>query len=82
MRTEQAIREFIASRIAQNLSKETIKWYQGRLYPFMRSCPVLPRRPEPIEYFFSTVTWGHETQWDVYRARRYLVVNLVGGHKS
>jgi integrase len=34
----------------------------------MRACPVLRKRPEPIEYFFSTVTWGHETQWDVYRA--------------
>ena len=43
MRTEQAIREFIASRIAQNLSKETIKWYQGRLYPFMRACPFSHR---------------------------------------
>jgi site-specific recombinase XerD len=34
----------------------------------MRACPVLPRRPEPIEYFFYTVTFSHETQWDVYRA--------------
>ena len=68
MRTEQAIREFLASRTAQNLSKETIAWYKGRLYPFERACPMLPRRPEPIEMFFSTMTWSHETQWDVYRA--------------
>ena len=58
MRTEQAIREFLASRTAQNLSKETIAWYKGRLYPFERACPMLPRRPEPIEMFFSTMTWS------------------------
>ena len=28
MRTEQALREFIASRIAANLSQATIQWYQ------------------------------------------------------
>lgn len=68
MRTEAAIREFLASRIAQNVSKETIVWYKCRLYPFARVCPTLPRRPEPIEYYFSTVTWSHETKWDIYKA--------------
>jgi len=31
MRTEQAIREFLASRIAANLSNPTISWYKDRL---------------------------------------------------
>ena len=34
MRTEAAIREFLASRIAQNVSKETIIWYK---------CPGMPK---------------------------------------
>ena len=55
MRTEQALREFIASRVAANLSRATISWYEDRLVPFARSCPTLPRRPEPVEYFLANV---------------------------
>jgi integrase/recombinase XerD len=68
MRTEQALREFIASRIAANLSPATIEWYEDRLLPFAKSCPTLPRRPEPIEAFLATVQGSPETRWDVYRA--------------
>lgn len=68
MRTEQALQEFLASRSAANLSKETITWYRNRLRPFAGACPTLPRRPEPIELFLSNMTSSYETKWDVYRA--------------
>ena len=68
MRTEQALREFIASRIAANLSPATIQWYKNRLLPFSRSCPTLPRRPEPVECFLAEVQGSLETKYDVYRA--------------
>jgi site-specific recombinase XerD len=68
MRTEQALREFIASRIAANLSRAAIEWYEDRLLPFAKSCPTLPRRPEPIEAFLATLQGSPETKYDVYRA--------------
>ena len=68
MRTEQALREFIASRIAANLSPATIQWYKDRLLPFSRSCPILPRRPEPVECFLAEIQGSPETKYDVYRA--------------
>ena len=68
MRTELALQEFLASRIAANLSPATISWYKDRLLPLARSCPTLPRRPEPIECFLATVQGSPETRWDVYRA--------------
>ena len=45
MKTEQALREFIDSRISANLSPATIEWYEDRLLPFAKSCPNLPYRP-------------------------------------
>ncbi len=68
MRTEQALREFIASRIAANMSPATIQWYKDRLLPFVRNCPTLPRRPELIECFLAEVQGSPETKCDVYRA--------------
>jgi integrase/recombinase XerD len=68
MRTEQAIHEFLASRVAANLSVSTIEWYKDRLFPFARSCPTLPRRPEPIECFLAEVQGSPETKYDAYRA--------------
>ncbi len=68
MRTELALQEFLASRIAANLSPATIEWYKDRLLPFARFCPSLPRRPEPIEGFQATLQGSPETKWDVYRA--------------
>ena len=68
MKTELALREFIASRIAANLSPATIEWYKARLLPFVNSCPTPPRRPEPIEGFLGTINGSPETKYDVYRA--------------
>jgi integrase/recombinase XerD len=68
MRTEQAVREFLASRIAANLSPATISWYKDRLLPFARSCPTFPRRPEPVECFLATINGSPETKYDVFRA--------------
>jgi len=68
MRTEQALLEFLASRVAANLSPATIGWYKDRLLPFARSCPTLPRRPEPVESFLATIQGSPETKYDVYRA--------------
>ena len=68
MRTGLALQEFLASRAAANLSPATISWYKDRLLPFARSCPSLPRRPEPIEYFLATIQSSPETKYDVYRA--------------
>jgi len=68
MRTEQALLEFLASRVAANLSPATRGWYNDRLYPFARSCPTLPRRPEPVECFLAEIQGSPETKYDVYRA--------------
>ena len=68
MRTELALREFLASRIAANVSPATVGWYKDRLLPFSRSCPTLPRRPEPVEFFLAEVQGSPETKYDVYRA--------------
>ena len=68
MRTELALQEFLASRIAANVSPATIGWYKNRLLPLAKSCLNLPRHPEPIEQFLATVQGSPETRWDVYRA--------------
>lgn len=68
MKTELAIREFLDSRISANLSPATISWYKDRLYPLTKSCPELPRRPEPVERFLATIQGSPETKYDVYRA--------------
>ena len=68
MKTEQALREFLASRISMNLSPATISWYEDRLLPLAKTCPTLPRRPEPIEAFLAAVKGSPETKYDVYRA--------------
>ena len=68
MKTELVIREFLDSRISANLSPATISWYKDRLYPLTKSCPDLPRRPEPIERFLATIQGSPETKYDVYRA--------------
>lgn len=68
MKTELVIREFLDSRISANLSPATISWYKDRLYPLTKSCPELPRRPEPIERFLATIQGSPETKYDVYRA--------------
>jgi len=81
MRTEQAIREFLASRIAANLSPATIEWYKDRLLPFARSCPTLPRRPEPVECFLAEVQGSPETKYDVYRALKTFFKFMSSRHR-
>ncbi len=68
MKTEQVLREFIASWMAANLSPATISWYEDRLGPFASICPTLPRRPEPVEAFLASLQGSEETKYDVYRA--------------
>jgi len=68
IRTDQALREFINSRISANLSPRTIEWYEDRLSPFAKSCPNLPRRPEPIEDFLASVCGSPETKRDSFNA--------------
>jgi len=70
MRTEQAFGEFIASRISSNLSPRTIEWYEGRLRPFVRFCPTLPRQPGPIEAFLASLQGSLETRRDSFNALR------------
>ena len=81
MRTEQALYEFIASRVAANLSVSTIEWYKDRLIPFARSCPTLPRRPEPIEAFLATIQGSPETRFDVYRALKTFFKFMSSRHR-
>lgn len=70
MKTEQAVGEFIASRISSDLSPRTIEWYEGRLRPFAKCCPTLPRRPEPIEAFLVSLQGSPETKRDTFNALR------------
>lgn len=81
MRTDQAVQEFLATRIAANLSPATISWYKDRLLPFARSCPTLPRRPEPIECFLATVPGSPETRFDVYRALKTFFRFMSSRHR-
>jgi integrase/recombinase XerD len=78
MKTEQALREFIASRLAANLSPATISWYEDRLGPFVKFCPSLPRRPEPVELFLASIRGSEETKYDVYRALKTFFKFMVG----
>jgi integrase/recombinase XerD len=70
MRTELALQEFLASRISSNLSPRTVEWYEDRLLSFVKSCPNLPRRPEPIEAFLVTASGSRETKRDTFNALR------------
>lgn len=81
MRTELALQEFIASRIAANLRPATIQWYKDRLLPFVRSCPTLPRRPEPVECFLAEIQGSPETKYDVYRALKTFFKFMSSRHR-
>ena len=70
IRTDQALREFIKSRISSNLSPRSIEWYEDRLRSFVKFCPNLPRRPEPIEDFLASVHGNPETKRDTFNALR------------
>ena len=81
MRTDQAIREFLASRIAANLSPATIEWYKDRLLPFAMSCPTLPRQPEPVECFLAEIQGSPEIKYDVFRAIKTFVRFMSSRHR-
>ena len=81
MKTELALREFLASRIAANMSPATIEWYEDRLLPFAKSCRSLPRRPEPIEQFLVTVQGSSETRYDCYRALKTFFRFMSSRHR-
>ncbi len=68
MRTEQAFREFINSRISANLSPRAIEWYEDRLGPFVKFCAAFPRRPEPVEEFLASVRGSPVTKLDTFNA--------------
>jgi integrase/recombinase XerD len=81
MRTELALREFLASRVAANFSPATIGWYKDRLMPLAKSCRTLPRRPEPIEQFLTTIQGSPETRWDCYRALKTFFRFMSSRHR-
>jgi len=81
MKTDQALSEFINSRISANLSPRTIEWYHGRLSPFAKFCPMLPRRPEPIEDFLATVLGSPETKRDTFNALRTFFKFICQRHR-
>lgn len=72
MRTQAAINEFLQSRIAHNLTRVTIQWYDDRLQPFARSRPELPEEPGPIEEFIANTPGAPETKHAQFRALRAL----------
>jgi integrase/recombinase XerD len=80
MKTELALREFIASRSAANLSPATIDWYKDRLFPLAYSCPDVPRQPEPIEAYLATIQGSPETKYDVYRALKTFFKFICSRH--
>jgi len=81
MRTEQALREFINSRISSNLSPRTIEWYEDRLRSFVKFCPALPRRPEPIEDFLGSLDGSPETKRDTFNALRIFFKFISQRHR-
>jgi site-specific recombinase XerD len=81
MRTSLALHDFLASRIAANLSPATIEWYKDRLLPFVEYCPNLPRQPEPVERFLATIQGSPETRWDVFRALKTFFKFMAGRHR-
>ena len=70
MKTEQAIKEFIDSRIANNLSPLTIEWYTDKLKRFARLYPELPQEPRSIESFLAGITGCPETRHAYFRVLR------------
>jgi integrase/recombinase XerD len=81
IRTDQALREFINSRISSNLSPRTIEWYEHRLRSFVKFCPNLPRRPEPIEDFLGSLEGSPETKRDTFNALRIFFKFISQRHR-
>jgi len=81
IRTDQALREFINSRISSNLSPRTIEWYEHRLRSFVKLCSNLPRRPEPIEDFLGSLEGSPETKRDTFNALRIFFKFISQRHR-
>ncbi len=72
MKTEQAIKAFVDSRIGNSLSPLTIEWYTDKLKRFARLYPELPQKPRSIESFLDSITGCPETRHAYFRALRAL----------
>ena len=70
MKTQAAVNSFLLSRQARNLSPITIAWYRDRLQLFARLYPELPKKPEPIEEYLTTIEGAPETRHAHFRALR------------
>ncbi len=81
IRTDQALREFINSRISSNLSPRTIEWYEHRLRSFVKFCSNIPRRPEPIEDFLGSLEGSPETKRDTFNALRIFFKFISQRHR-
>ena len=68
MRTEAALRNFLAHCRAQNLKPSTILWYEAKLNPFASTYPKLPLKPELIEEYLSSIVGSPDTIHAYYRA--------------
>lgn len=55
MKTQQAIDDFLHSRLALNLSQETINWYRTKFQRFARVCPKFPKDRRPIDAFLASL---------------------------
>jgi len=70
VRTQTAIKDFLHSCLARNLSSVTISWYQRILGKFARSCTGLPQEPGAIEHFLASIEGTPETKHAYFRALR------------
>lgn len=85
MKTLAAIQLFIQSRQALKLSTATIEWYNAKLAHFALSYPKLPKTPDAIDKFLTTIP-GEQNAHGYYRAlkafyrflkKRYQVINPI-----
>jgi len=70
MKTQNAINDFLHSRLAQDLSRETITWYRDKLNRFARTYPKLPNKPRAIEAFLAGLHWSPSTKENYFAALR------------
>lgn len=71
-KTKAAVIDFLSSRRARGLSRETINWYGQLLAPFSRCCPLLPAAAAPLEHYLGGLDVGDETRHAHFRALRAL----------
>ena len=68
MKTQNAINDFLHSRLAQDLSQETITWYQAKLNRFAKIYPKLPNKPRAIEAFLAGLNCSPSTKENYFNA--------------